>query len=526
MGIGLALLASQLLGMGLANHTRPADAIPVCTCIPSTAAVAAAFDLAGTGRLGPGYPKLPRIGVDSAIVPPSLLKAVGWVESNWRQFDGQNVPLLSFDFGYGIMQITSGMAGASGDPVGSLPLSVQGGIGGDYTYNIAYGARMLAENFNAMPAVGERDPTALEDWYYALWAYNGWGWVNNPNNPRFTRVGTPATDPGAFPYQERVYYWVEHPPLDAFGHSLWPAMRVTLPSDSEIGDNPGPIRLRRVHHEVPHLYGATYELSSGPTAMSVGSSVSVHVRIYNTGGLPWAPSGGPAYALTYHWVVPGHKRNPHYDPHLRGIDVLDGSFSPLSNIVPVGGSVRVAIHVQAPTTTGTLKLEWDMEGREPGWFTYNGVSPGVQDVQLVPRGDYAPPYSDPRQPTTLRGHHVWFVSLTSGPVATTLSPGEAYSETMLMFNPGKLAWERRYKLQLIGASALAWLPLKVVPACHTVPVTINGRAPHAIGLHDQRWRMVAADGRFFGPTFDVRFTVVSSPGNGVTRGGRLVNRLI
>jgi len=55
-----------------------------------------------------------------------LLKAVGWVESGWRQFDNAGRPLVAPDFGYGIMQITSGMPGAFGNVTGQYLSGIAG----------------------------------------------------------------------------------------------------------------------------------------------------------------------------------------------------------------------------------------------------------------------------------------------------------------------------------------------------------------------------------------------------------------
>lgn len=480
----------------------------MCRCIPGTAATAAAFELAGANRLGKQYPHLPRIGIDSAVVPPTLLKAIGWVESNWQQFDGNGVPLVSFDFGYGIMQVTTGMAGAFGDPRGSLPERVQSRVAGDYKYNIASGARELARDFLTVPSVGQRDPTALEDWYYAVWAYNGWGWVNNPNNPQFTRQGTPATNPTAFPYQERVFYWVEHPPRDAEGHSLWRPIHVRLPSARQIGRDPHAIRVRHPHHEIPHLYGATYETGPGPRFMRAGASVRVHVRVYNSSGESWITRQGVAdYALIYHWVVPGHRHSFRYDPHLKGIDVGSGYPAFVNRLVPIGGSIRLAVRLKAPQRLGRLRLEWDMVALHSGWFSYKGVMPGAQTVSVVGLGDPVRPYREPLPSSFLRGNHGRFVVRTSAPVPSTLTAGESYGETVVLFNPGSTTWGPGYRLHLLGSSKNIRLPVSRLSPCRTLRIRIQGVAPAASGVHVDRWRMRSPYGKGFGHTIRIRFRV-------------------
>ena len=156
---------------------------------PTSASIAGAIDAAATETLPAGYPA-PR---GAMHVPPVLLKAIAWVESSWRQFDASRRPLTSRGGGVGIMQLTRGLGGEAADPV------VRSAIADNYVYNIASGARLLAAKWAATPRVGDGDPMALEDWYYAVWAYNDWGWRNNPRNPVYTRVDTPATHPETFP---------------------------------------------------------------------------------------------------------------------------------------------------------------------------------------------------------------------------------------------------------------------------------------------------------------------------------------
>jgi hypothetical protein len=497
----------MLLGPSAAAQAQPAPQAPpttrYCVCIPSTGGIQAAFNLAAIDRLGPGYPHLPRIGVDSGIVPPTLLKAVGWVESNWQQFNSKGVPLTSFDFGYGIMQATSGMAGAFGDPRGTVPARVQARIAGDYKYNIAYGARELARDWNNTPSMGSRDPTALEDWYYALWAYNGWGWVNNPNNPAFSRQGTPATNPSSFPYQERVYYWVQHPPRDSYGHPLWTPMHVTLPSNAAIGSVPHAVRLAKQHREIPHVNGATFDTPQGLTALRAGSATRVWVKIYNTGGLPWTPAGGRGYSLTYHWVRPGQGSG--YDAHLSGVDVASGKLVAIPGTVKVGGWARVWLWLHAPSRTGNLVLDWDVVGPKGVWFTHSGVPPGFQKVHVS--RSYLPPYHQPQPQLPLQGNHARFVVATSGPVPSSLAAGQAFSETVLLFNPGALAWGAAYRLRLPGTRGAIPLPVSRVGKCQTVRIVLSGHAPAVAGHYREIWRLQGPQGNAFGPAIPVSFNV-------------------
>ena len=38
-------------------------------------------------------------------------------------------------------------------------------------------------SYKQVSSVGNMDPNILENWYFALWAYNGWSQSNNPVSP-------------------------------------------------------------------------------------------------------------------------------------------------------------------------------------------------------------------------------------------------------------------------------------------------------------------------------------------------------
>src|SRR5207253_630454 len=88
----------------------------------------------------------------------------------------------------------------------------------------------------------------------------------NPNNPMFSREGTPASHPSAFPYQERVFYWLAHPPTGADGQTLWPPIPVTLPDSKLIGINPGPL---------PEVATPHNDVAVPVSALSLGTDLSV-----------------------------------------------------------------------------------------------------------------------------------------------------------------------------------------------------------------------------------------------------------
>lgn len=212
---------------------------------PVVADLVELFNRAGTDRLGTESPVLPKIyngyptaKLVSPYVPCLLLKTIGYTESTgWKQFDAaygaQGTTVVSADCGYGIMQITSGMSGGAGfDP---------NRVVAEADYNIATGALSLIQKWNGLSVyIGNNNPHLVEDWYYAVWAYNGWGWINNPNNPKFD-PDRPDWECGQnssqirddWPYQEQIWGCAANSP----GPQYWTSTPLSLPDKADL--NPG-----------------------------------------------------------------------------------------------------------------------------------------------------------------------------------------------------------------------------------------------------------------------------------------------
>ena len=256
LGIGIVAFS-----VAIAPYVSSCPVAPVWGRQPYPDEIRPKFLLAGLNRLGsagPAYPAMwsgyPPVYGASPYVPCILLMAIGHTESmGWKQYradygeSGETV--ISPDCGYGIMQITSGMDGSGGfDP---------DRVASEYIYNIGTGAKILIEKWDVYDYfVGDNDPAIAEDWYYAVWAYNGWGWINNPNR------NCPVDDPDCgyafnpfrppfdgsqprswYPYQELVWGYAGHPPSTG-GYLFWHPVALTLPPRSSI-TNPPPTHLER-----------------------------------------------------------------------------------------------------------------------------------------------------------------------------------------------------------------------------------------------------------------------------------------
>jgi hypothetical protein len=199
-----------------------------------------------------GYPGVP--------IPRSVIEATLAQESNFDQASFHALPGVAgdpliadyygaegtinkinyakADCGYGIGQITTGMTASSTTPYTSEQKTK---IAVDYAENIAAADQILGSSWNTLAENGITlnggNPSYLENWYLATWAYNtgfhpntgsgpwGLGWTNNPQNSSYPPNRLPflrttyedAAHPANWPYQERIIGWMETPLLNYKG---------------------------------------------------------------------------------------------------------------------------------------------------------------------------------------------------------------------------------------------------------------------------------------------------------------------
>ena len=268
--VGVPLAALLLLGPGV--RPPPAEACAFLRT-PSTyeaekarASYLATLDAASVDALfeGDSYFGLPAVEVGdrgqrvagARQLPAVLLKAIAWEESTLTmasrstRFESTGPALVSFDCGHGVMQVTTGMTvplGSAGEPT---PRQVS--VATHYGYNIARGAAMLVEKWNqapeTRPVVGvdiASEPAVIENWYYAVWSYNGFtgpgsNSSNHPLDPSFgawprSRYQCDGTQSRRrYPYQELVWGCMASPP-EREGARLWTPVPATLPDLTQPG---------------------------------------------------------------------------------------------------------------------------------------------------------------------------------------------------------------------------------------------------------------------------------------------------
>ncbi len=174
------------------------------------------WDFAGRNTVGAGGGWCSGSGRRDTVAvtfPCVLLKAIYLTESSWRQFCTTNETVISFDCGYGIAQVTSGMRR------GETSAYDANRVASSAAYNVSVGAAILTDKWRASPCVGDNDPQVVEDWYFATWGYNGFSTRNNPNNPMFAADRREFRTPGLasaqvrgnYPYQELVWGYAHYP---------------------------------------------------------------------------------------------------------------------------------------------------------------------------------------------------------------------------------------------------------------------------------------------------------------------------
>lgn len=126
-------------------------------------------------------------------IPPEILKAIAFTETAMQQYDGAGNPIIAPDGGIGMMQITMSDEQLKAQDINKEKLKW------NTRYNIEIGAKILKEKWNNpnLPKINDKNPQTIENWYFAIMAYNGLSKRNDPTRPQEER-----------PYQERVLEYI------------------------------------------------------------------------------------------------------------------------------------------------------------------------------------------------------------------------------------------------------------------------------------------------------------------------------
>lgn len=207
-------------------------------------------------------------------IPSVILMGIAYTESGWKQFDSSGNPVIHYNssgsFDIGIMQINS---------VGRSDIDR---LKTDIFYNIEIGAKILDGKWKITPGIGDRDRNVLENWYYAIWAYNGFSYTNHPANPQGKH------------YQERVLDNIAKLILGGDAQPLWAPVQISRPDPNTILNPPDWIATPTPYH-YGDLYSGIYEgdnarLLAGPdnSIAPLGTDFSISFEMQNVGTTTWS----------------------------------------------------------------------------------------------------------------------------------------------------------------------------------------------------------------------------------------------
>src|SRR3990170_3890086 len=300
-GLGLALLAEAVSPAAKAQACAFPEDPTTYEGSQDRSLFLTGLDVAAFNMLLPGDPYFAVPPIETGLrddrtttearVPAVLLKAIGWIESALTQaaadipYEAIGPALVSFDCGYGIMQVTSGMTVPLGER--GYPSPQQALIATHFAYNIARGALILADKWNQAPenrpiagTDTDGDPEIIENWYFAVWSYNGFTGpgANRSNHPMDPIYGSwprvsyscgPSDDGlghnrGNYPYTELVFGCASHPP-QVNGDELWAPQPIDLPDLNDPRWS-GPLALSNFVYPYENMDIPTPRTSAGAAA--------------------------------------------------------------------------------------------------------------------------------------------------------------------------------------------------------------------------------------------------------------------
>ncbi|WP_433744970.1 S-layer homology domain-containing protein [Falsibacillus pallidus] len=150
-------------------------------------------------------------------IPAEILKAIAFVETDMKQFNDDGTPITTEDGGIGMMQVT-----LTPEEVVKYNIDLEK-LKYDVRYNIEQGADLLKRKWDLsyLPVVNHHDPKHLEDWYFAIMAYNGLSKRNDP------------TIQGNDPYQERVFRTIRNSSLMEVGQTPVEDIHIRYPNPNQ-----------------------------------------------------------------------------------------------------------------------------------------------------------------------------------------------------------------------------------------------------------------------------------------------------
>ncbi|MGP3951549.1 golvesin C-terminal-like domain-containing protein [Streptomyces sp. 7N604] len=342
------------------------------------------------------------------------------------QADPWKIDWTKADCGYGITQVTDGMR--LDEQGHKLTKTQQEAIALDYTANIAAGVNILIEKWNETRKAGlkvnDGHPKFIENWFFALWAYNsgfykrgddpdggtdhwGVGFTNNPANPIWKANRTPflenadgkddyshASHPQDWPYEEKVIGWAARPIAAMFKPGIiQPGYRAAWWNDEEdrtAAKPPIDLFCDASNYCDPGRIGENDSNDPGQGACTLDESEVVSHWLHCWWNKPvqwklcveWAQCGNPVHRFddTY----PEQPDENSYPPRCGKTGLPDGALiidNLPDGITPAGSAARSC---GVSRSDGAFKFQFTNS---------NGTYPGKMDFHQIGAG---------------QGNHFWF----------------------------------------------------------------------------------------------------------------------
>ncbi|MDQ0215916.1 hypothetical protein J2S13_002336 [Oikeobacillus pervagus] len=157
--------------------------------------------------------ELIRTVADEKGIPAEILKAIAYKESQFKQWNHDGTPNVTTEGKIGIMGIQPEEEGWKEEHLHIEKLK------SDARYNIEAAAEYLRKQWedSTLPKVNDYHDLQIEDWYFALMAYNGLTKENDPN-----------LHPNGSPYQEQIFQIIRENSQIPIGKT--PTIQITYPN--------------------------------------------------------------------------------------------------------------------------------------------------------------------------------------------------------------------------------------------------------------------------------------------------------
>ncbi len=173
---------------------------------------------------------------------------------------------------------------------------------------------------------------------------------------------------------------------------------------------------------------------------------------------------------------------------------------------------EIAGTVQAQLTQTALLIPTATSTPEPPTATLT-ITPAPPTSTPEGMGPTETPIIFSTQPTLSNGDDAKFIADVSIPDGSTLRAGEQFTKTWRFQNIGKTTWTKEYAIQYLEGNLLGKngdltfnLPIEVPPG-GTLDISIPFTAPTEPGTYSSYWKLLSANGFYFGDTVSINISV-------------------